>query len=76
MVVIRENQIPHAPPCRARGNDSPLPFKSYQGKPTTASMRSANTIALVAQNIYDDDGFFEGYSELPRSVKGLDGAPE
>jgi len=30
----------------------------------------------VAQNIYDDDGFFEGYSGLPRSVKGLDGAPE
>lgn len=30
----------------------------------------------MAQNIYDDDGFFEGYSGLPRSVHGLDGAPE
>ena len=30
----------------------------------------------MAQNIYDDAGFFEGYSGLPRSVKGLDGAPE
>ena len=26
--------------------------------------------------MYDDAGFFEGYSGLPRSVKGLDGAPE
>jgi SAM-dependent methyltransferase len=30
----------------------------------------------VAQNIYDDPGFFEGYSGLPRSRLGLDGAPE
>jgi hypothetical protein len=30
----------------------------------------------VTQNIYDDPGFFEGYSRLPRSVRGLDGAPE
>lgn len=30
----------------------------------------------MAQNIYDDDDFFEGYSGLPRSVNGLDGAPE
>jgi SAM-dependent methyltransferase len=30
----------------------------------------------VAQNIYDDDSFFAGYSTLPRSVHGLDGAPE
>lgn len=30
----------------------------------------------VAQNIYDDPRFFEGYSRLPRSVKGLAGAPE
>ena len=30
----------------------------------------------MAQNIYDDDGFFEEYSGLARSVKGLDGAPE
>lgn len=30
----------------------------------------------MAQNIYDTRQFFEGYSQLPRSVHGLDGAPE
>src|SRR5580704_15579412 len=30
----------------------------------------------MAQNIYDNDGFFSGYAQLPRSQKGLDGAPE
>lgn len=30
----------------------------------------------MAQNIYDDDAFLEGYAQLPRSVHGLDGAPE
>ncbi|KAK1768108.1 S-adenosyl-L-methionine-dependent methyltransferase [Phialemonium atrogriseum] len=30
----------------------------------------------MSQNIYDQQDFFEKYSELPRSVKGLDGAPE
>jgi SAM-dependent methyltransferase len=30
----------------------------------------------VTQNIYDNDEFFRGYSRLPRSVEGLDGAPE
>jgi SAM-dependent methyltransferase len=30
----------------------------------------------VAQNIYDDPGFFAGYSRLRRSVEGLSGAPE
>lgn len=30
----------------------------------------------MSQNIYDDDEFFEGYSRLPRSIEGLDGAPE
>ena len=32
--------------------------------------------ALLTQNIYDDETFFAGYSRLPRSVHGLDGAPE
>ena len=31
---------------------------------------------VLAQNIYDLLEFFEGYSRLPRSVRGLDGAPE
>jgi SAM-dependent methyltransferase len=30
----------------------------------------------LTQNIYDDPGFFEGYSRLGRSVEGLDGAAE
>ena len=30
----------------------------------------------MSQNIYDDPGFFAGYSTLDRSVHGLDGAPE
>lgn len=30
----------------------------------------------MTQNIYDTAEFFEGYSTLPRSVHGLDGAPE
>jgi ubiquinone/menaquinone biosynthesis C-methylase UbiE len=30
----------------------------------------------MTQNIYDNDEFFTGYSRLPRSVHGLDGAPE
>ena len=29
-----------------------------------------------AQNIYDDDKFFEGYIQLPRQVQGLQGSPE
>ncbi|HEX3864741.1 MAG TPA: class I SAM-dependent methyltransferase [Stellaceae bacterium] len=30
----------------------------------------------MAQNIYDNDEFFAGYARLPRSVAGLDAAPE
>ncbi len=30
----------------------------------------------MTQNIYDDPVFFERYSRLPRSVSGLEGAPE
>lgn len=30
----------------------------------------------MAQNIYDDEAFFDGYARLPRSVDGLDAAPE
>lgn len=30
----------------------------------------------MTQNIYDNPGFFAGYSQLPRSRHGLDGAPE
>jgi len=29
----------------------------------------------MAQNIYDHPDFFAGYSQLPRQVRGLDGAP-
>ncbi len=30
----------------------------------------------MAQNIYDDEAFFQGYSRFPRSREGLAGAPE
>lgn len=30
----------------------------------------------MTQNIYDNDAFFTGYSQLPRSIGGLDAAPE
>jgi SAM-dependent methyltransferase len=30
----------------------------------------------VAQNIYDQPEFFAAYSQLPRSLRGLDGSPE
>ena len=30
----------------------------------------------MAQNIYDNPDFFNGYSQLPRQLQGLDGAPE
>src|SRR4029450_6769794 len=30
----------------------------------------------MPQNIYDNEEFFRRYSRLPRSVEGLDGAPE
>ncbi len=30
----------------------------------------------MAQNIYDNPDFFSGYSQLPRQVQGLSGAPE
>ncbi|WP_322028378.1 class I SAM-dependent methyltransferase [Paraburkholderia sp. J76] len=30
----------------------------------------------MAQNIYDDPEFFLGYSQIPRQVHGLEGAPE
>ncbi|MGU0056368.1 hypothetical protein ACVXG7_14120 [Enterobacter hormaechei] len=32
--------------------------------------------SVMAQNIYDNPAFFEGYAQLPRSVQGLNGAPE
>lgn len=30
----------------------------------------------MSQNIYDNEEFFAGYAKLPRSLHGLDGAPE
>jgi SAM-dependent methyltransferase len=32
--------------------------------------------SALAQNVYDNPDFFTGYSQLPRQVHGLDGAPE
>jgi SAM-dependent methyltransferase len=36
----------------------------------------ADQSGTATQNIYDDPKFYEGYSQLRRSVEGLDGAPE
>jgi SAM-dependent methyltransferase len=33
-------------------------------------------LAPMTQNIYDNAAFFEAYGQLPRSIHGLDGAPE
>jgi SAM-dependent methyltransferase len=33
-------------------------------------------IAPMTQNIYDNAAFFDAYGQLPRSIHGLDGAPE
>src|SRR5580700_4848658 len=42
-----------------------------------AMRRPGMTIGYaMAQNIYDNDEFFAGYGRLPRSVDGLEGAPE
>ncbi|CAF5198292.1 unnamed protein product, partial [Rotaria magnacalcarata] len=30
----------------------------------------------MAQNVYDNQDFFEAYAQLSRSVNGLNGAPE
>src|SRR6201986_4241794 len=38
--------------------------------------RGFNNAAVMTQNIYDNDAFFAGYSQLPRSERGLEGAPE
>lgn len=38
--------------------------------------RATHREGNVAQNIYDNAEFFAGYSQLPRQVRGLDGAPE
>src|SRR5215469_1030360 len=37
---------------------------------------SEHQVCSMTQNIYDDDDFFRGYCRLPRSVDGLDAAPE
>jgi SAM-dependent methyltransferase len=46
------------------------------GAGAAALHRDAGATITVTQNIYDDPDFFAGYSRLPRSVAGLDGAPE
>jgi SAM-dependent methyltransferase len=41
-------------------------------------LRPLNDVGVrsMTQNIYDNDEFFRAYSRLPRSVEGLDAAPE
>lgn len=49
---------------------------SRRSRPSDLHLRRGLTWPAVSQNIYDDGGFFDGYSRLPRSQFGLDGAPE
>jgi SAM-dependent methyltransferase len=49
--------------------------RSFLPDSSGPSRRSGSEDA-VAQNIYDDDEFFRGYSGLQRSLHGLLGAPE
>jgi len=46
-----------------------LDGKGLRGSP-------ARTDKDLAQNVYDTPEFFDGYSRMDRSVRGLDGAPE
>src|ERR1044072_3061458 len=43
---------------------------------TTPATERFGKYAAMTENIYDNDEFFAGYLRLPRSVAGLDGAPE
>lgn len=49
-----------------------LKFNSLVDSP----VRRRSDQPQMAQNIYDQPEFFAGYSQLPRAVHGLDGAPE
>lgn len=75
-VVVGGKQLPQGSRWPEPGSNSSAPFESNQSEIVGRTDRSLRTIGLVAQNMYDDDGFFGGYSALPRSIKGLDGAPE
>jgi SAM-dependent methyltransferase len=41
-----------------------------------SDVRGSRSDDSVTQNIYDNPDFYAGYSQLRRSVEGLDGAPE
>jgi SAM-dependent methyltransferase len=49
-------------------------MKSGQGKFSVPP--AGGRQKLMTQNIYDNETFFAGYCQLPRSIQGLNGAPE
>src|SRR5690606_18941036 len=55
------------------GNDGELFLSQADGGAATFSPLIEKK---MAQNIYDNPEFFAGYSQLPRQVDGLGGAPE
>src|SRR6266545_530695 len=59
---------------RSAGTSRSGPTRATSCAPYVGS--SSARARAMAQNIYDNEEFFEGYSRLPRSVEGLDGAPE
>src|SRR6266542_7116134 len=59
---------------RSAGTSRSGPTRTTSCAPYVGS--SSARARAMAQNIYDNEEFFEGYSRLPRSVEGLDGAPE
>ncbi len=50
--------------------------KSGKKRPDRVFPPIQSDVPAMSQNIYDDKDFFAGYATLPRSARGLDGAPE
>src|SRR5205085_9964966 len=72
----RQGQHRGAAVRRACGGRPGLPARSVRRAETGAAVSAPRSGRPMTQNIYDDAGFFAGYSALPRSIHGLDGAPE
>src|SRR4051812_22613075 len=53
-------------------------FQTAQRRHSGLTLGEVAPCALIAmtQNIYDQESFFAGYSQLRRSIEGLEGAPE
>jgi hypothetical protein len=56
--------------------NAPLPINRRSTRGRQPSRISCLQEPIMSQNIYDNQAFFDGYAQLPRSQRGLDGAPE